>query len=100
MKTGKLILDKKLVQISFENFPSINLGVNINESGVKELNGELKWNPLKIDLTHKYGDKISDGSYDVIYLCEHNSTKTYKLTDCELNSDTKELKFNSCQLFE
>ena len=100
MKTGKLILDKKLVHISFENFPSINLGVKTNEDGTKELNGEQKWNPLKIDLTHKYGNEITDGSYDVIYLCEHNSTKTYKLTDCELNSEKKELNFNICQLFE
>jgi len=100
MKTGKLIVDKKLLHISFENFPSINLGVKTNEDGSKSLNGEQKWNPLKIDLTHKYGNIISDGKYDVIYLCEHNTTKTYQLTDCMINSDNKELIFNGCRLFE
>ena len=100
MKTGKLIVEKKLVHISFENFPNITLGVNTNEDGGKSLNGEQKWNPLKMDLIHKYGDEISDGNYDVVYLFEHNSTKTYQLTDCVINSDNKELIFNGCRLFE
>ena len=39
MKTGKLIVDKKLLHISFENFPSINFGVKTNEDGSKSLNG-------------------------------------------------------------
>ena len=43
MKTGNLIVEKKLVHISFENFPNITLGVNTNEDGSKSLNGEQKW---------------------------------------------------------
>lgn len=100
MKTGKIIVDKKTLHISFENFPSISLGINTNEDGTKSLSGKQKWNPLKIDLLHKYGNIIYDGKYDVIYLCEHNSTKTYQLTDCIINLDKKELVFDGCKLID
>jgi hypothetical protein len=97
---GTLVVEKKIACISFEGFPSINLDVNTNEDGSKSFSGEHKWNPLKIHLTHKYGDEISGGNYDVVYLFEKNiSARTFKLTDCTIDLNKNELVFNNCQVF-
>jgi hypothetical protein len=98
MKTGELILGEKIINITFEKLPTINLGFDINADGTKQFNGQQKWDTLKINLYNKYTDEIINGYYDVIYLSEDYSSNYFKFTNCEFLSNMKELKFKNCQL--
>lgn len=100
MKKGKIILDKNLSKINFNDYPTLTVEVKTNEDGSKVFNGKMKWIPLKIELIQKEENQIENGNYDCIFLTEDDSPRTYKLSNCKVNFENSELEFEECKLFE
>ncbi len=100
MRKGKIILDKNLSKINFNDYPTLTVGVTTNEDGSKVFNGQMKWQPLKVELIKKEDNQIENGNYDYIFLIEDDSPRAYKLNNCKINFENSELEFDECILFD
>jgi hypothetical protein len=100
MKTGKLIINDIICQISFEENPSIYLEEKINEDGSKSLTGYQKWNPFKISFISKYGYELMDGKYESIFVVPSNETNVWKLFNCVIDLEKNEIEFQSGVLYQ
>lgn len=99
MKTGKMILDDKICQISFEG-PPIYLEEKNNEDGSKSLTGYQKRNPFKINFISKYGYDLISGKYDSIFIVPNNETYVWKLFNCVVDLETSEITFDTCVIYQ
>jgi len=100
MKTGKLIINDIICQISFEENPSIYLEEKTNEDDSKSLTGYQRWNPFKINFISKYGYELMIGNYDSIFVIPSNETNAWKLFNCVINLETNEIEFQTCVLYK
>ena len=100
MKTGKLIINDIICQISFEENPSIYLEEKTNEDGSKSLTGYQKWNPFKFSFIPKYGYELMGGKHDSIFVIPSNVTNVLKLFNCVIDLEKNEIGFQTCVLYQ
>jgi len=92
LKNGKLILGDIIIQIQFNENPTL-----IIEDVTKQFTGESKWKPFKFIVVD--GNKF-DGKYELFnsgFIIPSNNNHIWKLHKCQINLDFNEITFERCE---
>ena len=89
MKNGKLILNDKIHDISYDQTPSLYVEVYEDENGLKKATGKNSWLPIKLDMNLNY---ISDH----VILIPKDSFQIFLLKNVNICEGI--IKFKQCSL--